>query len=415
MPPTRLALLVCDTPIPSVLSNYGSYHSIFHSLLQDSYPGKKSGVNSKLALSTSSLSSPVSTAPATPTIPSPPPPTPRTPAPTSPIDTHTRPVIRAPADTHTRPIFTAAYKRRGQQTAVAPYVRERVAAKVGIEELVAELDTHTLPIRKGILMPASPVVEARKVEGEGEEEWVLEAFDVVKGEYPDEETLGGYKGLLISGSAASAYENVEWINKLTEFVARVARTKPEVKIIGICFGHQIIARALSGTVVPNNGIWEVGPTKVELNEVGKELFGVSAFTIEQFHRDHVPSVPSPFLPIGSTPVCANQGMVLFYEDGRGVLGPAANGAANGTVNGSAVNGGAVKGPRSLKDVQILTLQGHPEFTDGIVEHIVEARVSVGVLDKPTAEDVRRRIGEKWANDGRGVVGRVVWGVLGFEG
>ncbi|KDQ51908.1 hypothetical protein JAAARDRAFT_107677, partial [Jaapia argillacea MUCL 33604] len=140
--------------------------------------------------------------------------------------------------------------------------------------------------------------------------------------------------------AASAYENVEWINKLTEFVVGVARTKPEVKIIRICFSHQIIARALSSTIVPNNGIWEVGPTKVKLNEVGKELFGVP--TIERFHRDHIPSVPSPFLPIGSMPVCENQGMVL-----------------------------------SLKDIQILTLQGHPKFTDGIVEHIVEAGVSVG--------------------------------------
>lgn len=42
---------------------------------------------------------------------------------------------------------------------------------------------------------------------------------------------------------------------------------------GICFGHQIIARALGKDCVPNGGRWEVGPTKLDLTDVGKQVFG----------------------------------------------------------------------------------------------------------------------------------------------
>lgn len=44
-------------------------------------------------------------------------------------------------------------------------------------------------------------------------------------------------------------------------------------LLGICFGHQIIARALGSQVVKNNGIWEIGTTDVKLTDVGKAVFG----------------------------------------------------------------------------------------------------------------------------------------------
>ena len=42
---------------------------------------------------------------------------------------------------------------------------------------------------------------------------------------------------------------------------------------GICFGHQIIARALGGECVPNDGRWELGPTPLQLTDLGKRIFG----------------------------------------------------------------------------------------------------------------------------------------------
>jgi GMP synthase-like glutamine amidotransferase len=97
----------------------------------------------------------------------------------------------------------------------------------------------------------------------------------------------------LPGSASSAYDDLEWINKLVAYIAKISATKPECKLfgephtdsdkveelkvslhtLGICFGHQIIARALGGECVPNNGKWEVGISEVELTELGQQIFG----------------------------------------------------------------------------------------------------------------------------------------------
>jgi hypothetical protein len=53
----------------------------------------------------------------------------------------------------------------------------------------------------------------------------------------------------------------------------VATGHPQVRLIGICFGHQIIASALGGECVPNDGTWEIGVTDVILTPTGKQVFG----------------------------------------------------------------------------------------------------------------------------------------------
>ncbi|KAF9004613.1 class I glutamine amidotransferase-like protein [Cyathus striatus] len=212
-------------------------------------------------------------------------------------------------------------------------------------------------------------------------DYVLDPYDVVTAhQYPTDAQLDSYHTVLYTGSAASAYENIEWINKLVAFTKHVAENKPNVKLIGICFGHQIIARALGGECVPNGGKWEVGPTPVKLTEVGKQIFGVEEMNIQEMHRDHVPDVLPGFELLGGTGVSANQGMVKWRS-------------------------GAEK--KSLKDVHIITLQGHPEFTENIVSSLVEARSSSGVIDKEAAEDAEKR--KHWRNDGVSVVGKVLWG------
>lgn len=46
-----------------------------------------------------------------------------------------------------------------------------------------------------------------------------------------------------------------------------------IALPGICFGHQIVARALGKDCVPNSGRWEVGITPIDLTETGKKIFG----------------------------------------------------------------------------------------------------------------------------------------------
>ncbi|SRR6266702_2930454 len=45
---------------------------------------------------------------------------------------------------------------------------------------------------------------------------------------------------------------------------------------GICFGHQIVARALGGKCVSNSGKWEVAITEVALTDLGQRIFGAQS-------------------------------------------------------------------------------------------------------------------------------------------
>ncbi|KAJ7740929.1 class I glutamine amidotransferase-like protein [Mycena maculata] len=227
----------------------------------------------------------------------------------------------------------------------------------------------------------------------------VDAYDVQKMVYPKDLTSHDgipYDGILITGSKDSAYTDVPWINKLVEYVAEVADGPKKIKIVGICFGHQIIARALGGKCVANGGKWEVGITQVGLTELGKKVFGIERpLYIEEMHQDHVPEVPANFHLLGSTDVSINQGMVRFNSE------PPES---------------AIPSSILLSDIQIFTVQGHPEFNEPIVSEILRVRAASGVIPEATAtkygENPENRDGGK--NDGVSVIRKAILGVYGIS-
>ena len=70
----------------------------------------------------------------------------------------------------------------------------------------------------------------------------------------------------------SAYDEVEWINNLCAYMKKIYEEYPSKKIIGICFGHQIIARALGGKVELNEKGWEMAVRQVNLTEGAQKVF-----------------------------------------------------------------------------------------------------------------------------------------------
>ncbi|PSN66252.1 class I glutamine amidotransferase-like protein [Corynespora cassiicola Philippines] len=160
-------------------------------------------------------------------------------------------------------------------------------------------------------------------------------YDVTNGEYPS--CLDDIHALLITGSAASAYDNEAWIKKLEDYVRDVYANFPAVKIFGSCFGHQLISQGLlkeSGVVVEKdpNG-WELGVKEMVLNDEFQKTLGKTAhlangetptisvpktLRLQFVHADHVRLPPSGALPgdwqsIGRSEHCANQGI---YQPGR---------------------------------------------------------------------------------------------------
>lgn len=61
---------------------------------------------------------------------------------------------------------------------------------------------------------------------------------------------------LLSGSPCGAYEKREWIIRLIAFIQEAYEAG--VPMVGVCFGHQVIAHALGGSVVKFPGGWNLG-------------------------------------------------------------------------------------------------------------------------------------------------------------
>ena len=84
------------------------------------------------------------------------------------------------------------------------------------------------------------------------EEFAATAFDVQHGEWPDPVA---FDGAIITGSSAGVYEGDAWIGALFDWI-RMARG--ELKLVGVCFGHQAMAQALGGRVEKSDRGWGVG-------------------------------------------------------------------------------------------------------------------------------------------------------------
>ena len=70
----------------------------------------------------------------------------------------------------------------------------------------------------------------------------LRFYDVVLDHYP--KSIDECDGYLITGSKLSVYDAEDWIRKLENYVQLLNEKKKA--LLGVCFGHQLIAKALGG-------------------------------------------------------------------------------------------------------------------------------------------------------------------------
>lgn len=148
-------------------------------------------------------------------------------------------------------------------------------------------------------------------------------------------------GWLITGSRFGAYEDHDWIPPLEDFLrAAYARAIP---IVGICFGHQVLAQALGGKVEKFSGGWSAGVERYDFDGFDDKI------SLIAWHQDQVTELPPEATVVGSSDFCPYA--ALAYGD------------------------------------RAWTVQPHPEFKPEFAYDLIEARRAIlpdGVADRAEA-------------------------------
>lgn len=148
-------------------------------------------------------------------------------------------------------------------------------------------------------------------------------------------------GWLITGSRHGAYEDHPFIKPLEDFI-RSAYAE-NVPMVGICFGHQIIAQALGGKVEKFKGGWAVGPQEYD--------FTGTPVTLNAWHQDQVVEKPEAAETVGGNAFCEHA--ALLYGD------------------------------------RAFTVQAHPEYGNDFIEGLMTTR-GKGLVPDATMAAARAR-------------------------
>jgi len=128
----------------------------------------------------------------------------------------------------------------------------------------------------------------------------LRVYEVIRGEFPT--TTDECDGWIVSGSRRSAYEPEPWIEALAEFIRRVVDARRP--LVGICFGHQLIALALGGEVSAAEVGWGVGAKSFRVVAGAPWMQpGTGHFTILMSHKDQVQRLPEGAELLASADYC----------------------------------------------------------------------------------------------------------------
>ena len=124
---------------------------------------------------------------------------------------------------------------------------------------------------------------------------------------PDPKNL---EAILITGSPAGVYEDLDWIAPLERF----ARTAYQLKIpmAGVCFGHQLIAQALGGTVRKSEKGWGIGRHVYDVMP-GNGVIDGEKIAIAASHQDQVIEPPAGATAIFHSAFAPHAG--LLYANG----------------------------------------------------------------------------------------------------
>lgn len=171
----------------------------------------------------------------------------------------------------------------------------------------------------------------------------LKRYAWLEGERPKgDDWITSCEGIIISGSRYSVIRDGDapWLSDLIRFVNLVHNSIP---LLGVCFGHQVLAEALGGKVALHSNGRAMGTVRIDLNRTMSDPlfagFG-EKIAVNVSHQDVVIELPK-----GAVPLAENAHGLYAFRAGES-----------------------------------WGVQFHPEMTGEIVKSLAQSRLSAGCAE-----------------------------------
>ncbi|XP_012480065.1 gamma-glutamyl peptidase 5 [Gossypium raimondii] len=195
------------------------------------------------------------------------------------------------------------------------------------------------------------------VEMLAEEGEAWEVFKVANGEFPDDDEIANFDGFVITGSCNDAHGNDVWICKLIALLKKLDSMNK--KVLGICFGHQILSRALGGKTGRAISGWDIGVTAIHLSSSTSTLFSSlnipTTLSVIECHQDEVRELP----PEAEVIAWSEKTGVEMFRYGDHMMG----------------------------------IQGHPEYTKDILLHLIDRLMQLSFIEDSYADELKANLGK----------------------
>ncbi len=135
----------------------------------------------------------------------------------------------------------------------------------------------------------------------------FDVFFTSKGQFPGR--LDDYNAILVTGSPCSVHDDHDWIARLIELVQEAHGL--DLKIIGSCFGHQLIACAFGGDVGHNEEGWVIGNFPVHIDRQYDWMQPQASKTgLYHFNQERVTRLPEAAVAFARTEEYENYGYTI---------------------------------------------------------------------------------------------------------
>jgi len=187
----------------------------------------------------------------------------------------------------------------------------------------------------------------------------LDVYRVEEHEFPA--SVDACDGWIVTGSAAGVYEDHDWLEPTRAFLREAVASRR--RVLGVCFGHQLLAQALGGRVEKSDRGWGIGHHSYDVHASEPWMDpALPRVSLLACHQDQVVSVPPGARVLASSAFCEFAMLAL--------------------------------------DEHVLTVQAHPEFSPEYAAALYGSRRerfgdaltddALASLDRPTDADAFAR-------------------------